>query len=77
MSFGRPVLCSTGAGAADCVPDGWRYEAGNVNELTIGLDEFRVSEDLKELEENRKLMLPYTWNKIRARYQSLWRSLLS
>lgn len=78
MAHGRPVLCSTGAGAADVVPMGdMIFPRRDVDALAERIDEAK-----------REWMLPlrgslcrrtaenYTWDKVQNLYKDLWRSLL-
>ena len=78
MAHGRPVLCSRGAGAADLVPEGWRFAPGNVDELAGKINDVKVRGDVTGLgcPRWRDIAEGYTWPKIRTRYQALWRSLL-
>ena len=76
MSHGRPVLCSTGAGGADVVPETWRFPAGDSDALASKIDQFRKA-DLELMGAvARGLSREYTWPSIRQRYQEVWRSLL-
>ncbi len=80
MAYGRPVLCSVGAGAADLVPLGWTYPAGNMQELMQGIADAKNASngELMELgQQNRIVAGDYTWPKIRERYVKLWREVLN
>lgn len=82
MAHGRPALCSDGAGAADLVPERWVFPARNADALTTLIDQMKsamtkhsdllpkVSQDVRTIAGN------YTWDRIRARYVEVWRSLL-
>ena len=77
MSYGRAVLCSEGAGAADVVPETWRFPAGDVDALAEKIDQFRKA-DLELMGAvGRGLAREYEWPKIRSRYQKVWRGLLA
>ncbi len=79
-AHGRPVICSTGAGAADIVPVSLTFPPRDVQLLASKIDESRhfytnadwhlVGNCWREIAER------YTWDKIRARYVSLWKELL-
>lgn len=75
---GRPVLCSDGAGAADIMPQGWQvFPACNAAELAERIDFMKKGCDLQAVgNEMRETAANYTWAKIRARYQDVWRGLL-
>lgn len=80
MSHGRPVLCSTGAGAVDLIgPESWRFPPCDVDTLAGRIDAMRAPAiNLAAIggvhRENAALC---TWDKVRARYCSLWREVLS
>ena len=76
LSWGRPVLCSVGAGAADLVDAPFLFSPRNVDELAsiIGT----VREWIKSpipWETCRTKARDYSWDKIRQRYIDLWKSL--
>lgn len=76
MSHDRAVLCSTGAGAADVVPETWRFPAEDVDALAEKIDQFRQA-DLRLMGSvGRGLAKEYSWEIVRARYADLWRRLL-
>jgi glycosyltransferase involved in cell wall biosynthesis len=83
MSYGRPVLCSTGTGACDLVrhryysPDAYTFQSGYDRLLAEKIEWMRRTGDLKVLgSDNRSVAENYTWDKIQQRYIELWRSLL-
>ncbi len=89
MAHGRSVICSSAAGAVDMVrdpnlPPNNDFKAGNINDLVTvihcfksELDEDRSNNDGKgNYEKWREVAAKHTWDKIRERYKSLWRSLL-
>lgn len=77
LAHRRPVLCSTGAGAADVVPQVCRYEATDVDALCDLIDSMKQSAELLTLSCRQERIAPYTWDKVRARYQGVWKELLS
>lgn len=79
MAHGRPVICSIGAGASDCVPEGWKFLPRDVDELAAKIDCVRtiLSNPVPEfLAQWRNRASHYTWDKIRNLYLNVWRSLL-
>ncbi len=77
MAYGRNVLCSTGAGAADVVGENHRFLAGNVDQLAECID----TAGIVRWHEGMVRMMQaeaekYTWSKIREMYKVLWRGLL-
>lgn len=82
MVYGRPVICSTGAGACDLVPVLYTYDASDVKELCEKIDVIKTgmkspSNVFDPVEEWHKLAMNYTWDKIQSRYVSVWKELLS
>lgn len=77
MAHSRPVITSTGAGASDCLLgyDIARVGPRNVEQLASAIDLFRrhVNSDIGH--KMRSLAENYTWDKIRQRYQEVWKSL--
>ncbi len=89
MAHGRSVICSDAAGAVDIVkdpnlPPGNWFKAGNIEDLvsTIHCFKSELDEDRSDnegrgnYEKWREVAEKHTWDKIRERYKSLWRSLL-
>ena len=90
MSAGRPVICSEGAGASDCVPEHWRFKARDVDDLVECIRYMRTCSESKQQyfgsacngllpmdsEWIRGEALKYEWDKIRARYVEVWKSIL-
>jgi glycosyltransferase involved in cell wall biosynthesis len=76
MAHDRPVICSTGAGASDLVPERFLFEPRRVDQLCDRIEAFRQGK-LEELEfpwrDNAKY---HDWGIIRERYKSLWLGLL-
>ena len=75
MAHARPVLCSTGAGAADVVPETWRFPAADVDALAEKIDQFRKADLGLMGKVSRELAREYEWQYIRKRYQKVWRNL--
>ena len=74
MAHGRNVICSSGAGAADVLPDCCKFPAGDVDRLTDMIDNAKRNGAFHRFHENAK---HYTWDKIRARYIDVWKGLLT
>jgi len=81
MAYGRNVLCSTGAGACDLIVPEYQFPSGAINTLAKKIDQqkldFGTREAMEDSKHVRDRASAFTWDKIRARYQDLWRSLLS
>lgn len=79
MAHGRPILCSTGAGASEV---GWgcgfSHNAGSVDKLANQIHWFKNTPDQMRGYGQQAVILAqnYTWDKIRKQYQDLWRTLL-
>ena len=78
MAHGRPVLCSTGAGAADVVPESWKTRAGEVDDLVAALSLAKNAPEIRAERgrEGRRIAEGLTWPKIEARYKELWKEML-
>ncbi len=84
MAHGRPVVCSDGAGAADCVSVEWRVKSCNAIELAGSIDTMRKLasgqsgwQDNEQIaKECRAIAENYTWDKIRERYIQVWKEML-
>jgi len=80
MSYGRPVICSSGAGAKDCIRnnvDGLVVERRNVDALCQAIDYYKKNPN-KIIEHGanaKEKAKEYTWDKVKKQYQELWRSL--
>ena len=74
------MVCSTGAGASDVVPDAWKYDPFDVDELAVKIEVSRSLCGPGCDNSWQKLWVdqaePYTWDKIRQKYTDLWRSLV-
>jgi len=82
MSYARPVICSDQAGAADLVPAGWTFEAGNVKELA------RRIEVARHVVSHQRMTYPewfhswrmraerYKWEYVKLAYVAVWKKLL-
>jgi glycosyltransferase involved in cell wall biosynthesis len=79
MAYGRAVVCSDGAGAADLVLAGRRCPARNAAALANAIDDVkRMGPRIwqQDGQVNRERAAGYTWPKIREQYQRVWRSIL-
>lgn len=80
LSHARPVICSNGAGAVDCMQGlGWGtpIQACDSNLLAEVIDWHKKNPPtVNGLAELRKRAETLTWDKIRARYIKLWKELL-
>jgi glycosyltransferase involved in cell wall biosynthesis len=81
MSYGRPIICSNGAGAADCITDredGFVIPAMNIDAIADRIQYFK--DNLSELGRMgynaREKARNYTWDKTIERYTNLWREML-
>lgn len=81
MSYGRPVICSEGAGAADRVGRDFRVPACDADALAAKIDRFRNDELLRSEQNGRMLRKivanNYTWDSIKQRYVEVWKGLLA
>lgn len=91
MSYGRPVICSDGAGAADCVPEHWVTKARDVDDIVANIRYFRTccetpQQDFGSWDDGktaidmawiRKRAAEYTWDSIKRRYVEVWKGLLA
>lgn len=82
MSYGRPVICSDGAGAADCITngvDGFIVSKMNTQAIADKIDWFKTHpKELIEMGKNAKdKAKSYTWQKTEEKYVSLWNSLIT
>ncbi len=76
-AHGRSVLCSEGAGAADCVPTECRFSPCDSDSLANMISNYR-ERNKKNLHIDCQLIAnQYTWDKIRVQYQNLWKELLA
>jgi glycosyltransferase involved in cell wall biosynthesis len=81
MSYGRPVIVTNGAGAADCITngvDGFIVPKMNAQAIADKIDWFKnhpkeLAEMGRNAQENAK---NYTWEKTEEKYVKLWRELL-
>lgn len=79
MAHSRPVVCSQGAGAVDIVGDGGLpFYVCDVNGLAGRINLYKESPTVavKDGKAGREEAKKYTWDKIRAQYIKLWKSLL-
>jgi len=79
MSYGRPVIASEGAGAAELVEDSIGFTAPIRNEKALAeqIEWFKSNQDkIPEMGQNaRKKARNYTWSRIRGKYAELFSSL--
>jgi glycosyltransferase involved in cell wall biosynthesis len=77
MAYGRPVIASRGAGAADCINDHCTLiPSRDSKSLANAIDHYRINGGdvrLELVEHSRR----YDWSVIKARYVSTWKKLLS
>ena len=75
MSYGRPVIVSTGAGASDAVlpSTGWKVCPGDIQGLGIAICEARQRANPKHMGRRaRKRAGDYLWADIRKEYQDVF-----
>lgn len=81
MSYGRSVICSDGAGAADCITDGedgFVVSAMNSEVIAEKVDWFKNNpQEIIRMGKNARIKsFNYTWKHTKDKYVRLWRSLL-
>ncbi len=81
MSYGRPVICSNGAGAADCITDGedgFIIPAMNIDAIAEKIDWFKNNpSEIERMGKNaREKAKEFTWDKTIEKYANLWKKLL-
>lgn len=79
MAHGRPVIASRNAGASDHLPEDYKFDAFSVNALATKLDDVRSFVGNWDEECGRswqEAAAQWTWDKVRAKYQELWRMVL-
>lgn len=81
MSFGRPVICSDGAGAADAIKNGFNGFIVPKRDPQVIANKIQYFKDNpKEIErmgENaRNKSLNYDWSVIRQKYTDSWKSII-
>ena len=78
LAHGRPVLCSDGAGAADLVPEWYRFPAGDAGKLAAKIEQVKIRGGCTDVgyPEWREIAAEHTWDKIRSRYVAAWRKML-
>jgi glycosyltransferase involved in cell wall biosynthesis len=82
MAHGRPVICSSGAGAKDVVKDyanGLLCPARDSEKIANLIEKLYRKHDLVEFlaNETRKTAEAHTWEKVRAKYVEVWNVLLA
>ena len=80
MAHGRPVVCTSGAGAWGLVIPHWDCKPADAEGLAAKIDAIRTGYG-KELHNigaiNRTVAGYYTWDKIRSKYIDLWKGMIS
>ena len=81
LSYGRPVICSDGAGAADCITDGedgFIVPAMNSEAIADKIQYFKDNpKEIIRMGVNARVKsLNYIWENTKDKYIDLWRSLL-
>lgn len=80
MHHGRPVLCSTGAGACDQVFSLWTFEPSDVDEMKRKIDVARAACTGRPLDWWKlwqQKARAYPWGRVRGMYQEVWKELLA
>jgi glycosyltransferase involved in cell wall biosynthesis len=76
----RPVVVSDGAGGADCVNGcGLVVPKRNIDELAGAIDKLKTDQETFAFMANNcaENSRRYTWDKIRAEYQKVWKEVLA
>jgi len=81
MSFGRPVICSSGAGSASCITDGedgFVVPAINSEAIAEKIKYFKDHPDeiIRMGKNARSKSLDITWDKMGEKYIKIWKDLL-
>ncbi len=82
MAHGRPVICSQGAGAS-CIVDenvsGMLFKTRDVDDLARTIDLYYRDSICKEEsgEPSWRIASNYTWDKMKVKYQEVWKELIS
>lgn len=78
MAWGRMALCSTGAGAVDCVPAEWEFPPANPAVLAEMIDAVKQQGHTGWTQGGaaaREIAAGFTWSKVREAYKDVWRGL--
>lgn len=80
MAHGRPVICSSGAGAVDALEKGgcgFKVAPRDIEGLASVISTL-VDDDALDIigEHGREGAKSYTWDKVRVQYQAAWKELL-
>jgi glycosyltransferase involved in cell wall biosynthesis len=80
MAHGRPVVCSDGAGAADCITsgvDGTIVPSRNSDAIAVAIEQYRKNPDMviEHGKAAREKAKNYTWDKVKKMYCDAWREL--
>lgn len=76
MSYGRPVICSDGAGAKDCIENnGIIVPRRNPQAIADAIDDYKKNPNKikKHGEMSSKLAKNYTWKKAIEQYSKIWK----
>ncbi len=81
MSYGRPVICSDGVGAVDCVHhnlNGMIFGKRNVEQLAKAIHAYKTDRELllRHGLQARKDSHKYTWHNVIDMYKALWKSIV-
>jgi glycosyltransferase involved in cell wall biosynthesis len=82
MAYGRPVIVSRGAGGVDVVEDGvngFVIEPRDVKGIKDRIQFFRDNPEAIKImgEQARKTSMDYSWDKIEAKYVSMYKEILN
>lgn len=78
LSAGRPVICSDGAGAADCVGNcGLVVKKQDPVQLAEAIDSIKRQKNDKIIALSQNQAEKYTWDKIQENYIKVWKAMLS
>lgn len=74
MAYGRPVLCSRGAGAADLVPEENKFHPRDIISLKNAIWMERSVTNHPNVWQDRASK--FTWEIVKERYKAIWRKLV-
>lgn len=82
MSYGRPVICSDGVGAVDCVEhgkNGMIFQKRSVDMLAEAIHSYKQNRQklLDHGKQAREDSKRYTWDKVETMYVDLWQQLVN
>lgn len=80
-AHGRPVICSTGAGASDVVPEVCKFQPRDYEELShkinIAKSIIQYQADLQWFQGWQSHVKEITWEKIQEKYIKVWKYLIT